>query len=550
LFSIQGLGMNQPAPRTLATLSIPGSPHPSKSIAIQAGAAVFLLGRNGTGKSALMHRLYGSVGNNVVYLPGSRPSYFENESLSITPASRRTLDANFRGWDSSPDTRWRQISGTTRNDKAIHDLQSAESQYSIDAANEIKRDGPSSPAIARLQSNSSPLDRINALLSQANLPIRTIFSDGELKVERQGSIYSIARSSDGERAALVFAAEVVSAKDNTIFLVDEPELHLHPSIAIPLLSALMAERPNCAFIICTHELELAVSSESAILVLVRGCTWQNANVIAWDVDILENADQIPEELRIDLVGSRRKILFVEGETDSLDQPIYELLFPEVSIKAKSGCREVRRAVSGLRATQPLHRVSAFGLVDNDGMLPERISELESEGVFPLPFFSVESVYYCADVVSAVAEQQSQTLGIPVASLTSDAKTMSLAAVNVAGIIEHLAVRVAEQQTRETVIANIPDRQSIQSNQSIQITVASKYPAQLAALKALVLASDLDGIIAKYPVRESGVLSALARGLRFRDRADFERAALTRIGADTDLQRKLKLRMGKLALELS
>lgn len=160
----------------------------------------------------------------------SRPSYFDNESLSLTPASRRNLEQNLRSWDASPDTRWRSFSGTSRNEKAIHDLQAAETQYKIDAANEIKIDGAKSAAVARLQSNNSPLDRVNALLAQANLPISMLIDGGELRAKQSGAIYSFARMSDGERAALVFAAEVVAAPDGAIFLIDDPEsTYTHPS---------------------------------------------------------------------------------------------------------------------------------------------------------------------------------------------------------------------------------------------------------------------------------------------------------------------------------
>src|SRR5665213_3117058 len=48
------------------------------------------------------------------------------------------------------------------------------------------------------------------------------------------------------------------------------------------------------------------------------------------------------------------------------------------------------------------------------------------------------------------------------------------------------------------------------------------------------AGDLDSIIARYPVRESGVLGAIAKALRFKDRYDYERAALARVGADNAL----------------
>jgi ABC-type glutathione transport system ATPase component len=292
--------MSSTAPTTpLAILSIPTG-QATISITVEAGKPIFILGRNGTGKSALVHKLRGMLGEQVVYLPGSRPNYFEKESLSITPASRRQLTANFKHWDSQPDTRWQSPSGTSRNEKAIHDLLAAETQYNVDAINEIKRDGVTSKAILRIQSDSAPLDRINTLLAQASLPIRTLIDAGEIKAKRDASVYSVAKTSDGERAALVLAAEVVSAADNTVFLIDEPELHLHSSIVVPLLSAFISEKPKCAFIISTHELDLPGSCSAVKIILVRGCTWHDDTVLSWDIDVLEDSSQIPESLRVDV----------------------------------------------------------------------------------------------------------------------------------------------------------------------------------------------------------------------------------------------------------
>ena len=212
---------------------------------------------------------------------------------------------------------------------------------------------------------------------------------------------------------------------------------------------------------------------------------------------------------------------------------------------------MRRAVAGLKATQNLHRVTAFGLVDNDGMAPHSIEELESENVYPLPIFSVESMYYCAEVIEAIAVQQALTLGVNAEVLIAEAKAMSLAALMVQGVLEHLAARLAERQMREALMARIPDRAALKTLDAlISIDILSTYPRELQTIRGLVSAGDLDGVIARYPVRESGVLAMLSKGMRFTGRADFERAALTRIGANAVLRQKLKEKLGRLASQLA
>ncbi len=516
----------------------------------RAGEPIIILGRNGTGKAALVHRVVSQVYDRAVYMPGSRPNYFDNESLSMTPASRRNLTQHLRGWDSSPDTRWRAISGTSRNEKAIHDLLSVEMQFTVTAVEEIKREGHESAAISRLQSAAAPFDRVNALLAQANLPVRILNVAGEMVCERDGAKYSIAKMSDGERAALVITSEVIAAPNGTVFVIDEPELHLHRAIVVPLLAALMAERPECAFIVSTHELELANSTPSSQILLVRGCYWQNGDALRWDVDLLPVAGDIPESLRVDLLGSRRRLLFIEGTSTSLDQPLYALLYPDVSVRTRESCREVMRAVAGIKGTEDLHHAEAYGLVDSDGMSAETVDKLVADGIYALPIFAVESLYYSNEVLEKVAAQQSKNLGIPVETLTADARTTALASLKL-DQVEHLASRLSERQMRDQLLLALPDQHAIarESGGVINISLASPYPAELARLKDFIEKKDVASIIARYPVRESGLLRAIAAALHFRGREDFERAALARIGSDKELKAALRQKLATLSIRI-
>jgi hypothetical protein len=356
--------------------------------------------------------------------------------------------------------------------------------------------------------------------------------------------------SDGERTALVIAAEIISAPPSSVFLIDEPELHLHRSIVVPLLAALMRERDDCAFVISTHELELPTETRDGVVALVRGCGWQGDQVIWWDVDVLPLNEEIPDDLRVDILGSRRKILFVEGIGTSLDQPFYALLFPNVSIRPRQTAREVRAAVVALRALQALHHTRAFGLVDNDSLSPEQVQSLESEGIYALPIATIESLYYSPESLRSVARQQALTLGGDADSLVEAAMVAALGVLAGGNSNEHLASRVAELKLRASVLGGMPDRETlISGSPQVSISVSSPYPADLRRINSLIAAGDVDSIVARYPVRESGILTALAGGLRFRSRDDYERAVLARLATDPTLRMEIIAKLGALAAEL-
>lgn len=156
------------------------------------------------------------------------------------------------------------------------------------------------------------------------------------------------------------------------------------------------------------------------------------------------------------------------------------------------------------------------------------------------------------MLEAVASQQSAMLAVLADDLLAKANTLGLAALKATGTTEHLAGRVAERKMRDTLMLSMPDRQSMIAGRgtSISISVASTYPAELAKIRGLITAGDIDGIVSRYPARESGIFGGLAKGLRFIGQRDYEKAALTRIGGDKTLQSKLKTKLGNLAVKLA
>lgn len=369
--------------------------------------------------------------------------------------------------------------------------------------------------------------------------------------KRDSLPYSIAKMSDGERAALVICAEIISAPSNTVFIIDEPELHLHRSIVVPLLRALLDERVDCAFVVSTHELDLPANIDNARAILVRSSTWAGDHIRSWDVDILELASDLPEDLLADVLGSRRKILFIEGESTSLDQPLYGLLFPNVTLRPKGTARDVIYAVQSLRSIEGVHRAKAYGLIDDDDLTPERKTQLMNDGVYPLPVATVESLYYSDPALFAVSQRQASTFGQNSSDLIQAAKAAAIAALESDGVLTNLAARRADLKLRNLVLSQMPDRQSINQlpENQFAISLQSPLPAELTRLRALVAAGSVGEIFANYPVRYSGALDAVARALHFRNRHDYERALLSLVGSDERLRGNLRALLSPLDVEL-
>ena len=231
---------------------------------------------------------------------------------------------------------------------------------------DLVRNGNIAEAETQVKS-SIPIAIVNELLRLSNMPIAiSVEKQQKIVASRPGSPpYSVAELSDGERNAFLIAADVLTSEPGTLLLIDEPERHLHRSITSPLLSLLFEHRKDCAFIISTHDVTLPADNLSSTTLLVRSCVYENSQPKYWTCDVLPPDMRIDDELKRDIIGARKKIVFVEGAATSLDATLYSVLFPHVSVIPKSSCRDVEGAVRSLRGVEDTHWVQAWGIVDND-----------------------------------------------------------------------------------------------------------------------------------------------------------------------------------------
>ena len=349
------------------------------------------------------------------------------------------------------------------------------------------------------------------------------------------------------------AASVLTAKSGTVFLIDEPELHLHRAIIEPFLSALFKRRNDCVFIISTHEIALPIANPNARVLMVRSCKWNGDTASAWDLQVLEPNTDLPEELRRDILGSRRQILFVEGASSSLDLPLYCSLFPRISVVPKGSCTDILRAVSGLQASYSYHHCNVYGLIDKDDRTRDEIRELANRNIFALDVCSAESIYYCSDAIDAVARRQADSLGLDASEMVSLMKQKTLEYLNQESLAQRMAARRCHRRLRDRLLSLVPRWNDliIGDGQSRRIVVSdeSPYPDELHRFKELVRRRDLDNLVARYPLRESRMFPTIANTLRCKNKRDYERIVVSRIRNDDVLAEKLKSRIGALSNKL-
>ncbi|MDA8102643.1 MAG: AAA family ATPase [Nitrospiraceae bacterium] len=503
------------------SLNIPGMDGSSIDIPLEVGEILFVLGANGTGKSALLQRLYAAHHTNALRVSAHRQTWLAADGITLSPAHRRQTGANIHTSDTNPQSRWIDHYAGDRTNIIIYDLLNAHNVRARRIAEAVdSHDMSRAQTLAGEQ--RPPITLINDILRLSNLPIvLSIADDEKIFASKSGSApYSIAELSDGERNALLIAATVLTAKGESLILVDEPERHLHRSIMAPLLTLTFHTRPDLAFVVSTHDVSLAIGDANARVLLLRGC---DSTLSKWESDLLPERGEVDDDIRRDILGGRRKLLFVEGKEHSLDKPLYAILFPQASVTAKSTCKDVERAVSAIRSVETFHWLSAFGIVDNDGRSSDDIMKLKATGVYATPYFSVESVYYHPQIQQRVVERHARVTGEDVAERLASARTAALAAIQPHA--ERLAKDAASRAVRNSFLSQMPTPAMIRAGEDVNfvIKVASVIAEEARRLAAAIQEGDVDEIVARYPIRETPMLDQIANALGFQRRTQYESA---------------------------
>ena len=530
---------------------VSGEPLP---ISLQSSDRLFIVGPNGSGKSALIqHLVSGHQGRNIRRISAHRQTWLDSGSLNLTPLGRRQFEEQSTNREKNDEARWRDYDSQQKQSAVLFDLVAKENTRARSITSFV--DSKNLEEASRLAAESvSAFTQLNDLLSLGTLLITLENSKDEEILARHRNAtdaYSIAQMSDGERNAAIIGATVLTVDPGTVLLIDEPERHLHRSIVVPFLAALFTQREDCTFIVSTHELGLPAANPTASVLMVRSCEWESNRATAWDIDLLQPNDELPEELRLAILGSRRTVLFFEGTGTSLDLPIYNALFPDISVAASGTSTDVQRAVEGMRGSQDLHHVEAFGLIDSDGRSQEAVNALSQRGVFALEVYSVESLYYCSDALDAVAIWQAQSLGRDPDAMRESALQAAFVALGESGLAERMAARRCEHLVRDQIASRAPDWKTIrdQALSDFQISLKSPFHDELARFRELLNANAFDQLVARYPLRDSRVFEAVAHALEFSKRELYEQTLIARVQSDDVLAEKLRERIGLLSLAL-
>lgn len=448
---------------------------------LETGGSIIFVGANGGGKTRLAVYVENSLGEAAHRISAHRALTLNAEVAKISEAkAKRGLRYGYAEPDSQLHYRTGQRWGNKQATQLLNDfdylvqvLFAEQSNTSLKAYDQFKPGGHGGTEPVAL----TKFDRLREIWMRL-LPHRKLHISGDditVSVPGSDATYKASDMSDGERAIFYMIGQVLVADDGQALIIDEPELHVHRSIMSKLWDELEAARTDCGFIFITHDLEFA-AARSAKKYVVRDYT----SAPSWAVDSVPEETGFDEELTTLILGSRRPVLFVEGDYSSLDFALYRCCYPEFTIIPRSSCTEVIHAVATLRANAKLTRVNCSGIVDADHYSDEDRSYLDGLGIKTLPVAEIENIFVLPSVSRAIAiseGHQGAELDELLDKLTSDL----LARADTDEKIETIALRYARRR-----IDRMLKRLDLSEAKSVD-ELASEYAARTGDLDVVAIA---------------------------------------------------------------
>lgn len=526
------------------TITIPTINDKDLSIDLSMGDMFFMLGANGSGKSSLLYKLLNDIkSNNRVLMSAYRMNSFDKDKVDYSVGKYFSQESSVKQ-EYNPSSRRYSLNIFHQEEENLFTLQQL-IHASLSNAIQLQQKVKTGKQVKNTDAITE-IDQLNSILKKSGFVIELFLNNENILMARNNAYapcreYSIQQLSDGERAAIIISSNILCAEPGSFIYLDEPERHLHRRLVSSLLSELIQLRKDCIFIISTHEIALPTYVHDSKILLVRHCEYENDEPIRWDVDLINQQDErysaLEETLKVDLLGSRKIMLFVEGTSASLDIQLYKTLFPTVSVISKGSCEMVEQSVKGLRNNQGTHWVEAFGIIDNDNKAQKEIENLAKCYIFSLDVYSIESIFYHPKIIQLVLEYAKKFNDIKDIEMTY-AKITQLMQDELFKQKDHLCGRSVNMKVRSEIMASLPKQTDIEQNiiykKTVDIPLLLYKEYQL--FDHYLETKNYEALMSHYPIREANLLNPIAKNCGFADRQRYEHNVILMIQKNKDAQK--------------
>ena len=380
------------------SLSIPEN----DDIEIEQGQSIIIIGANGSGKSRFcvqteklnedkVHRI--SAQKNLEFDLSFSLSSYESAMDTVFYGSTNKNKGYRWGWNE--DRYVHPIADCKAVIEAFFAQKNKDDEYRAKQAKESNQTGK--PVMDLGSSVAEKLERIwGKVMPQRTLEIANL----KIKASKyQNAPYEARYMSDGERDVLYYLATCLCLPQNIFVILDEPENHIHNSIINKLFDELEQARPDLTFIYVTHNLDFAAEHSNA-----KKLWFKDFSGTDWDYLLLNPESELPEELLLDILGTKEKILLVEGKKNSLDTKLYQAYYKDYKVIGCEGCQQVINRVRAFNSHTLSSHYDVQGIVDRDYRPDEELSDLRKDKIYTCEVAEVENLFLIPEALDFAAKK--------------------------------------------------------------------------------------------------------------------------------------------------
>jgi len=213
---------------------------------------------------------------------------------------------------------------------------------------------------------------------------------------------SALKLSQGEKTVLYYILATLYAPEEAVIFIDSPTLFIHPAMLNSLWNSIENMRRDCTFVYNTNDVEFLTSRTE------NACVWVKRYDVAdntWDYTIIDPSD-VTDELLMVLMGSRKPVLFIEGDAKhSIDAKLYPLVFSDYTVRPLGSCDRVIESTRTFRALSAMHHLDSHGIVDRDRRTDKEVEYLRGKDILVPNVAEIENIFLLETVIKTMANRK-------------------------------------------------------------------------------------------------------------------------------------------------
>lgn len=386
----------------MTLLNLPPRPGGGAAPVLPDSRQITLVGAAGAGKSSFMQRMIADCGDRAYRLSALDAFYSHNSSHNSAANSQNKVTSGSVVAQYSrmaAERPYLRDDASTDLDRLVCLLLTDEFEHLLDLKLRISQ-GDTLPA----DTAPTRLDTLRSLWERIFPSNRIVRAAGSLMFETSAGsdLIDTRRLSRGERTVLYHIAAVLYAPQGAVVFVEEPTLFVHPAILNNLWTSLERLRPDCRFIYDSVDVDFVNSRTANVIIWVKS---YDASTHAWDYEMLP-ASHLSDDLFIDLIGTRKPVLFIEGDAErSIDARLYALVFSDYTVRPLGSCDRVIEATRTFGSLRPMHHLDSHGIVDRDRRTDIEVTYLRRKGIDVPEVAEVENIFLTEGVIRVMAEMR-------------------------------------------------------------------------------------------------------------------------------------------------